>query len=350
MVALMVFLKFPLAASLIVVLTVAAWAGFASVWAVIATAALLDEGGEYAVILVLVRKVRTFVLELFAGWIIFAVAIWNDVSLVYWISLATVFTSYSSAVVIKAASTVVSPSTKSYALSNPSEYDFESLGCGNVWQAFSAVFVSNSVYAFAGLVVIKHFFGHHESRSKRLALGVAATIFSVAMCVGTILIRPIPTAIRTVNVIQLCRIATCFSALGCITAWILAEGISCIRQHKRPIGTLNNVEGGRTTLHLAASSGHLEVVRFLVKKDAKINAVDSEMRTALHLAAQNGYSQVVSLLKEKHANLEAEDTDGKTAAQLAKKGGHYSIYKGLMAVHMQILNRDCRTLGALDYV
>jgi hypothetical protein len=170
------------------------------------------------------------------------------------------------------------------------------------------------------------------------------------MCVGTILIRPIPTAIRTVNVIQLCRIATCFSALGCITAWILAEGISCIRQRKRRIGTLNNVEGGRTTLHLAASSGHLEVVRFLVEKGAKVDAMDSEMRTALHLAAQNGHSQVVSLLKEKHANLEAEDTDGKTAAQLAKKGGHYSIYKGLMAVHMQILNGDCRTLGALDYV
>jgi ankyrin repeat protein len=350
MVALMVFLKFPLAASLIVVLTVAAWAGFASGWALIATAALPGEGGEYAVILVLVREVRSFFIELFVGWIIFALAIWYEVSLVYWICLATVFTSYSSVVVVKAASTVVSPSTISYASSNPSQFDFGSLGCGNVWQAFSAVFISNSVYAFAGLVVIKHFFGHCESRSKRLGLGVVATIFSVAMCVGTILIRPIPTAIRSVTVIQLCRIATCFSALGCITAWILAEGISCIRQRKRRIGTLNSVEGGRNTLQLAASSGHLEVVRFLLEKGAKIDAVDSEMRTALHLAAQNGHSHVVSLLKEKHANLKAEDTDGRTAAQLAEERGHYSIYKGLMVVHEQILNGDPRTHGALDYI
>ncbi|WP_253303066.1 ankyrin repeat domain-containing protein [Wolbachia endosymbiont of Phyllotreta cruciferae] len=60
-------------------------------------------------------------------------------------------------------------------------------------------------------------------------------------------------------------------------------------------------KGGSTPLHNAAQKGHLDIVRMLLERNAAVNAVDRCGRTALHLAAQEGHPDVVEMLLKKGA-------------------------------------------------
>ena len=63
------------------------------------------------------------------------------------------------------------------------------------------------------------------------------------------------------------------------------------------------------TLHRAAYSGHLEIVKLLVVEfKADVNDRDDYGTTPLHLAASNGYLEVVKLLVvEFKADVHAKD-------------------------------------------
>ena len=62
-----------------------------------------------------------------------------------------------------------------------------------------------------------------------------------------------------------------------------------------------------TPLHGAAWHGHIDVVQFLLEKNAEIEATDGLGRTPLHYAADWGHRDVVQLLLEKNAKIEATD-------------------------------------------
>ena len=64
----------------------------------------------------------------------------------------------------------------------------------------------------------------------------------------------------------------------------------------------------RTALHLAASEGHLDVVRFLLQRGAKVNAQDRWGGRPLDDALQKGHERVVAALKERGAT-PAESAD-----------------------------------------
>ena len=58
----------------------------------------------------------------------------------------------------------------------------------------------------------------------------------------------------------------------------------------------------RTALHLAADSGKLEVVKYLLEKGgAEVNVQNNGGWTALHLAARNGHLEAVKYLLEKRS-------------------------------------------------
>lgn len=93
-----------------------------------------------------------------------------------------------------------------------------------------------------------------------------------------------------------------------------------------------NVRGSknRTPLMWAADTGHLDVVKYLTKKGAKINATDNRSMTALMLASYHGYTEVVEfLVDEADADVSLRGPFGKTALGLARFQGHSDIVQYL---------------------
>ena len=71
----------------------------------------------------------------------------------------------------------------------------------------------------------------------------------------------------------------------------------------------------RTPLHWAAEVGDIDVVQFLLEKNAEIEAKSSSGQTPLFLAARD--IEVAQLLLEKNAQIGATDKDGQTPLSYA---------------------------------
>ena len=57
-------------------------------------------------------------------------------------------------------------------------------------------------------------------------------------------------------------------------------------------------QGGNTPLHISAAWGFHDISRFLLRKGARVNAVNIRGFTPLHWAAMNGHDSVCALLLE----------------------------------------------------
>ena len=53
---------------------------------------------------------------------------------------------------------------------------------------------------------------------------------------------------------------------------------------------------------LASSKGHLEIVQYLIKNGALIDAKSRDGETALDIARENGHRDIVEYLESKHAS------------------------------------------------
>ncbi len=95
-------------------------------------------------------------------------------------------------------------------------------------------------------------------------------------------------------------------------------------------GANPNIRQGKfrgTPLQYAAARGHLEVVRLLLKYDAKVDAADNIGRTPLMWAAMEGRTPVVQALLKAGADTEAATATGWTATRYALDRGHHEVAK-----------------------
>lgn len=119
---------------------------------------------------------------------------------------------------------------------------------------------------------------------------------------------------------------------------------------------------GRTPLHYAAQTGHLEMVKFLIYQGANVDSRNYDGHTALHLAAWEDHLGVVECLVKMHADINVRDNAGRTALHfavlrdkfdtvkfLAEHGGDGNINDkdGRTALHLAALNGQLNTVNFL---
>ena len=92
--------------------------------------------------------------------------------------------------------------------------------------------------------------------------------------------------------------------------------------------------GDRTPLHAAASMGHLNVTRALLATPGiHVEAIISKHnQTPLHRAAQEGYSNIVRVLLNANARVEVKDRDDMTPLRLAATAGHDNVVRTLISL------------------
>lgn len=88
---------------------------------------------------------------------------------------------------------------------------------------------------------------------------------------------------------------------------------------------------GSPILQIAAVYGDTEIVKYLVEKNAKIDAVDEYNITPLIIACSAGNTEIVQFLISKGSNINHVTDKKKTALSEAKAHKHLDIVKILVA-------------------
>jgi ankyrin repeat protein len=91
-----------------------------------------------------------------------------------------------------------------------------------------------------------------------------------------------------------------------------------------------------TPLHLASLNGHLEIIKYLIKKGVDVNAKNRKSQTPLHLAIHNAHKNIIDFLLHHNANINALDSEGDTPLAWAAYKGQLEIVKQLIALKTNI--------------
>ena len=87
-----------------------------------------------------------------------------------------------------------------------------------------------------------------------------------------------------------------------------------------------------TPLHSACSSGHLDVVRFLiVEKKYNLERKDDTGKAPIHIAAEEGHHEIVQVLLDQKCGPFPLDNQGNTPLHLAARRGHAKVVKVLLS-------------------
>ena len=97
-------------------------------------------------------------------------------------------------------------------------------------------------------------------------------------------------------------------------------------------------QSGQTALHVAAKSGHTEIVRMLVNSGAFIENINSSGETALHVACKEGHFSVMTALIQHGAAVNGFCVSSKsTPLHLAAINNHFKIFEASMSLNHNII-------------
>eukprot|EP00891_Asterochloris_glomerata_P005864 jgi/Astpho2/5864/gw1.00080.23.1_t len=141
-----------------------------------------------------------------------------------------------------------------------------------------------------------------------------------------------------INVVDSWRLSTVPGLAARAQAAEAAQGVRLVPEKGTQAAYTTDVDDSdyhqRTALHLAASNGHIAMVRhlLLISNGMDPNTSDYNQRTPLHLAASNGHVHIVQFLcSQQGINLGAVDGMGNTPLMDAIRHGHTEVQAALRA-------------------
>lgn len=90
-------------------------------------------------------------------------------------------------------------------------------------------------------------------------------------------------------------------------------------------------DGATTGMHVAASTGNLQIMAILYKAGGDINARNSVGDSPLDLAAQRDQLEAAKLLLEMRARVNDQDKNGMTALMYAAKSGDVEMVRAMLS-------------------
>lgn len=103
----------------------------------------------------------------------------------------------------------------------------------------------------------------------------------------------------------------------------------------------------RSPLHLAAARGHLSIVQFLLRAQARVDALDSEGKTPLMKAVEGHHLEVARCLLEQRANPDVPDQNLDTALHLALSTGRPEMAMLLVQFEADVSARNKEGMSPL---
>ena len=91
-----------------------------------------------------------------------------------------------------------------------------------------------------------------------------------------------------------------------------------------------NLRNGSSAVYVAATNGHLDVVRALANAGANVDQAEKDGRSPLWMAAQNGHVEVVQALMGAGASVDQATEVGATPLYVAVQSGHLNMVRTLV--------------------
>ncbi|PPQ63235.1 hypothetical protein CVT24_005695 [Panaeolus cyanescens] len=106
----------------------------------------------------------------------------------------------------------------------------------------------------------------------------------------------------------------------------------------------------RLSVHSAAQNNQLSLIRTLITEDPKlVNAVDADERTPLHWAASSGSIDIVRFLIDQKAEVDKVDGSGWTPLHIAVSAGHENVVRELIGAGADVNGKNDKGLTPLHY-
>lgn len=104
----------------------------------------------------------------------------------------------------------------------------------------------------------------------------------------------------------------------------------------------------KTSLHLAAAQGHIEIVRLFLIHGANVSSCDMNDSTPLHEAAAHNRYECVQLLLQYQASIDRYDGQHYTPLHRASQSGHWQIVRLLLNFNADIRRTNCDGYNSLE--
>ncbi|XP_071115765.1 death-associated protein kinase 1-like [Haliotis cracherodii] len=130
------------------------------------------------------------------------------------------------------------------------------------------------------------------------------------------------------------------AALFCASEEGNVDGLKDLSETANNIDLNTANKHGETAVHMAASGGHVDVIKFLQSKGVDVGVRDKQGDSAVYWAARQGQLDVIKYLQEANVPLDGKNKSGENALHVAARYGHAHVVDHLCEAGVSINLQD----------